>query len=190
MARVAAIILAAGRGKRMEGRDKLLSSYRGRPLVDWIIDAAVTSKASNILIVTGHKGERLASLLDDRRIAAVGNPDFDSGMSSSIKAGIRALPRDIEGAIVCLADMPKLTAQHLDALIDAFTGGNICAPTYKGQRGNPVLWPRSRFSDLLTLEGDKGARDILKKLRNEITLVEMADDAILFDVDTPDVLET
>jgi len=190
MAKIAIIILAAGQGKRMEGRDKLLSRHRGRPLVEWAIDAAETSKATDVLIVTGYQGERLTSLLGGRRAISVGNPDFDSGMSSSIKVGVRTLPNDTEGAIICLADMPKVTARHLDALIDAFTGDNICAPTYEGRRGNPVLWPRNRFPDLLMLKGDKGARDILKERHNEITLVEMEDDAILFDVDTPDVLET
>jgi len=188
MTKVAAIILAAGRGSRMGSNDKLLSPYQGRPLLAAIIDAAEASKAAQIILVTGYKSELLSPLVEGRNITQIDNPLFDEGMSSSIKAGLAALDDTMDGAMICLADMPLLTHLHLDALISAFDG-NVCAPVFNDKRGNPVLWGRKHFAALQALAGDKGARDILKTMENEITLVKMDDDATLVDVDTPEALK-
>lgn len=188
MPRIAAIILAAGRGSRMGNMDKLLSPYQGQPLLLATLEAAETSKAAQVILVTGHDDGRLTPLLAGRRAIPVNNPQYDKGLSSSIKVGLDALDESIDGALICLGDMPLLTARHLDALISAFDG-KICAPVYQGKRGNPVLWGREYFPALQSLEGDKGGRDILKSMEDEITLVKMVDDATLVDVDTPEALE-
>lgn len=172
----------------MPGGDKMLRSFRGKPLLSTVIDAARSSKADPVLVVTGHAANRLAPLLDQPGLIHVANPDYAEGMSRSLKAGISALPDEVDGALICLGDMPLVTGKHLNALIGAFTG-TVCAPTYRGQRGNPVLWGRKYFAELLELTGDKGARNLLKTHSDELILVEMPDDGILVDIDTPDALE-
>jgi len=188
MSKIAAIILAAGKGERMPGGDKMLQSFRGKPLLSTVIEAARRSRADPVSVVTGHAADRLAPLLDQPGLTHVANPDYAEGISSSLKAGISALPDEVDGALICLGDMPLVTDKHLNTLIEAFSG-TVCAPTYQGRRGNPVLWGRKYFAELLELTGDKGARDLLKRYNDELILVEMPDDGILIDIDTPDALE-
>ena len=106
-------------------------------------------------------------------------------MSSSIKSGIRALPTDLEGVVLCLGDMPLVVSAHLDMLINNFATDVACAPYYRDRRGHPVLFPRSMFSDLLQLSGDTGARMLLEQLESTILQIDVNDEGIFFNVNRP-----
>jgi molybdenum cofactor cytidylyltransferase len=183
-------VLAAGRSSRM-GSNKLLAEVAGRPMVTHVVDAALASQARPVVVVTGNEAERVAAALGDRPVQRVHNPDFAAGISGSLKAGLRALGDEVDGALICLADMPRLGAATLDRLIAAFNpveGRAICVPTWNGKRGNPVLWSRRFFPAMAELAGDVGARHLIGEHADLVCEVAMADDAVLLDIDTPEAL--
>jgi molybdenum cofactor cytidylyltransferase len=126
-----------------------------------------------------------------RDVTIVENPAFADGLSASVRAGIAALPADVDGAVFLLGDMPRVTAAHIDRLLAAFNpaeGRAICVPTSRAKRGNPVLWSSRFFPEMRALEGDTGARGLLRQHAEQICEVEMGDDGVLLDIDTPDAL--
>ncbi|MDH5749032.1 MAG: NTP transferase domain-containing protein [Rhodospirillales bacterium] len=190
-AKIAAVILAAGMSRRMGGDNKLLLPLDGTPLVVRTVDAALKSKADPVIVVTGFEHEDIEDALTGKAVEFVHNPDYETGLSSSLAAGIKALGADIEGIVVCLGDMPRITAEHLDRLIAAFDPDamtSICVPVFGGKRGNPILWDRRFFADILALKGDQGARGLIDAHHNQVGLVDMDDDAVLVDVDRPEDL--
>jgi molybdenum cofactor cytidylyltransferase len=188
--RIAALVLAAGRSSRM-GSNKLLAEVAGKPMLTHVVDAALASQARPVVVVTGNEADRVAAALGDRPAQLVHNADFAAGISGSLKAGLRALDDQVDGALVCLADMPLLGAATLDRLIAAFNpveGRAICVPTWNGKRGNPVLWSRRFFAEMAELAGDVGARHLIGEHADQVCEVAMADDAVLLDIDTPEAL--
>jgi molybdenum cofactor cytidylyltransferase len=190
-ARIAALVLAAGLSRRMGNANKLLAEIDGAPMVARAVDAVLASKAEPVLVVTGHEAERVRAALEGRKLGFVHNPDFAQGLASSLKRGLAALPSEVDGALVCLADMPRISARQIDRLIAAFNpleGRAICVPTYRGKRGNPVLLARRYFAEMQRLSGDTGARQLLGQHHDAVAEVEMEDDGVLIDVDSPDKL--
>lgn len=185
-ARVAAVVLAAGQSSRMGASNKLLVPVRGVPMVTQVVNAALASRCASVTVVTGYEAARVREALAGKAVTFAHNPDFAQGLSASLQRGLRALREDVGGAIVLLADMPRITAAHLDALIAEFeTQTGIIVPTLAGRRGNPVLWPRRFFAEMRSISGDTGARALIDLHRDETRSVELCDDAIFFDVDTP-----
>jgi molybdenum cofactor cytidylyltransferase len=190
--KITAIVLAAGLSSRM-GRNKLLADIEGKPLVRRVAEAAAASSADPVIVVSGNGAADTASALAGMQVGVVENPDFRNGLSTSLKCGLRALPDDCDGAIVLLGDMPAVTPALIDKLVAAFDPAEsraICVASYKGKRGNPVLWARQFFSDMLQLEGDVGAKHLMAANSELVCEVEAADDAPLIDIDTPEALAT
>jgi molybdenum cofactor cytidylyltransferase len=188
--RIAAIVLAAGRSTRMGGPNKLLADIRGKPLVRIAAEEALGSRADGVIVVTGYQRERVEQALAGLKVRFVYNPDFAQGLSTSLKAGLAAVPSEADGAIVCLGDMPQVRADMIDRLIGAFDparGALIVVPTIEGKRGNPVLWSRRFFPELAGLEGDVGARNLIGTYGEAVAEVP-ADAAALLDIDTPEAL--
>ena len=189
--RVGAIVLAAGRSTRMGGPNKLLAEIGGKPLVRIVTEQALASRAAPVIVVTGHERAKVEAALAGLRVRFVHNPDFAAGLSTSLKAGLTALPGEVDGAIVCLGDMPQVTASLIDRMLDAFDparGALVVVPTTDGKRGNPVVWSRRFFPDLMMLEGDVGARHLIATYADAVAEVPVDDSAALTDVDTPDAL--
>jgi molybdenum cofactor cytidylyltransferase len=190
--RIAAIVLAAGRSTRMAGPNKLLAEINGRPLVRIAAEGALASQARPVIVVTGHQRERVEAALTGLDVRLVHNPAFADGLSTSLKVGIGAMPADVDGAIVCLGDMPQVNAPLIDRLLAAFDpekGALIVAPTIGGKRGNPVAWSRRFFPELAALDGDIGARHLIASYPEAVTEVPLTGNAALVDVDTPDALK-
>ena len=189
--RVAALVLAAGQSRRMGPVNKLLADIDGVPMVVRAVDAALASKARPVVVVTGHESDRIRQALAGRAVAFAHNDRYAEGLSTSLRAGLDALPDDCDGAIVVLGDMPSVAAAHLDRLIAAFDpddGRAICVPTFNGKRGNPVLWARRFFAEMREVAGDVGARHLIGAHADEICEVAMPDSAVLEDLDTPAAL--
>jgi molybdenum cofactor cytidylyltransferase len=191
---VAAIVLAAGLSRRMAPRNKLLlPDANGQPMVARVVDAALASAARPVLVVLGHQAEAVKQALAGRPVRFVHAADYAEGLSASLKAGLAALPESACGAMICLGDMPLVTAPLLDRLLAAFApedGRRIVVPMHAGRRGNPVIWDRSLFPEILaSVRGDNGARFVLERHADEIVEVEMVDDSVLRDFDTPDSLD-
>ncbi len=189
--RLAAVVLAAGRSTRMGGPNKLLAEIRGRPLVRIVVEEALASHAKPVIVVVGHQRGEVEKALAGLPVQFVHNPDFAQGLGTSLKAGIAAVPAEADGAIVCLADMPQVDASLLNRLIAAFDpdrGALIVMPTVEGRRGNPVLWSRRFFPDLMAIEGDVGARHFIARYGEAVVEVPLEGKAALVDVDTPEAL--
>jgi molybdenum cofactor cytidylyltransferase len=190
---VAANVLAAGRSTRMGGPNKLLAELAGKKLVRIATEQALASKASEVIVVTGHQAELVEQALQGLKVKLVRNPDFAGGLASSVKAGIAAVSDKVDGAVVCLGDMPLIDAALIDRLIEAFApdrGNLIVVPVAEGRRGNPVLWSRRFFSELMTLDGDIGARHLIGKHGEAVAEVPVEGDSAFLDIDTPQALET
>ena len=189
--KIAAIILAAGQSRRMGDINKLLARIDGLPMVQRTTDAVLHSRASSVVVVTGHEAARIRAVLVDRRVTIVDCPDYKAGLSASLRAGLNAIPADCDGALVVLGDMPLVTPAQLDKLIAAFDpleARAICVPTWKGKRGNPVLWARRFFTEMTVVSGDVGARHLIGENIDAVAEVPMEDSNILVDVDSPAAL--
>jgi molybdenum cofactor cytidylyltransferase len=189
---VTAIILAAGRSTRMGGPNKLLAELGGKPLVRLVTEQALASKAHDVIVVTGHQAELVEKALAGLDVKFVRNPDFAEGLASSVKAGVAAVPDDADGAVICLGDMPMISAQLIDHLIEAFApdrGNLIAVPVSDGRRGNPVLWSRRFFNELMSLDGDIGARHLIARHGEAVAEVAVEGFGAFLDIDTPQALE-
>ena len=189
--RIAAIVLAAGRSTRMGGPNKLVAEIAGRPLVRIAAEEALASRARPVIVVTGHQRADVERALAGLPIRLVHNPDFAQGLGTSLKAGIAAVPADVDGVIICLGDMPQVDATLIDRLIAGFDpdrGALVVTPTFEGSRGNPVLWSRRFFPDLMAVEGDVGARHLISRYGEAVIEVPVEGKAALVDVDTPEAL--
>jgi molybdenum cofactor cytidylyltransferase len=189
---VAAVILAAGRSTRMGGPNKLLAELGGKPLVRIVAEQALASKAQGVVVVTGHQADQVERVLQGLKVTFVRNPDFAEGLASSVKAGIAAVPQGADGAVICLGDMPLISAHLIDRLIEAFApdrGNLIAVPVSDGRRGNPVLWSRRFFNELMTLDGDIGARHLIAKHSEAVAEVPVEGFEAFLDIDTPQALE-
>jgi molybdenum cofactor cytidylyltransferase len=188
---VAAIVLAAGRSTRMGGPNKLLAEIGGRPLARIAVEQVLASRARPVIVVTGHQRDRVEAALAGLDVTFVHNPDYAEGISTSVKAGIAAVPPQADGAIVCLGDMPQVDAKLIDRLIAAFDpekGALVVVPVMDGKRGNPVVWSRRFFAELAAIEGDTGARHVIASYPEAVVEVALSGNAALTDVDTPDAL--
>lgn len=184
--KVAAIVLAAGRSSRMAPRNKLLELVEGKPIVAHVAGVALASGADPVIVVTGFDAPRIEQALRDLKVTIAPNPGFEEGLSTSLRRGLVALPRDSDGALILLGDMPAVEVEVIRALIAAFTGRDaICVPVHRGKRGNPVLWGRSYFAEMMRLAGDVGAKQLLAKHRDCVTEVAVGSNGIFADVDTP-----
>ncbi|QQS12921.1 MAG: molybdopterin-binding/glycosyltransferase family 2 protein [Rhodospirillales bacterium] len=198
--RIAALVLAAGRSSRMGGPNKLLADIDGRPMVARMVEAALRSQAVSVTVVLGHMAPEVrAAVASLGAVAAdvrfVENPDFAQGLSTSLKVGVASLGADIDGALMCLGDMPAVSSAQLDRLVAAFNpveGRAICVPTVGGKRGNPVLWDKRFFVEMGAIAGDTGARHLIGEHADLVCEVEMSgpgmDDGVLIDLDTPEAL--
>jgi molybdenum cofactor cytidylyltransferase len=189
---VAAVVLAAGRSTRMGGPNKLLEQLGGKPLVRIVVEQALASKAQGVIVVTGHQAGQIEKALAGLKVTFVSNPDFADGLASSVKAGIAAVPAVADGAVVCLGDMPLIDARLIDRLIEAFApdrGNLIAVPVSDGRRGNPVLWSRRFFNELMTLDGDIGARHLIARHGEAVAEVAVEGHGAFLDIDTPQALE-
>jgi molybdenum cofactor cytidylyltransferase len=189
-ARIAAIVLAAGRSTRMGAANKLLAEVGGKPMVRHAVEAALASQARPVLVVTGHQAAGVSSALSGLDATLIANPDYASGLASSLKAGIRAVPAECDGALILLGDMPLIYPGQINRLIEAFADAPhaIVLPVHERRQGNPVLWPRRYFGELLQLEGDVGAKRLIRANPERVREVEVANDAIFADIDTPEAL--
>jgi molybdenum cofactor cytidylyltransferase len=188
---IAGIILAAGRSSRM-GRNKLLLELDGKAILAHAVDHAIAAGLSEIVVVTGHQAAKVRAALGSRPVKVIEAREHGLGMSASLKAGLRALDPKTDAALVMLGDMPQVSAALLRRLIGAYNpteGSSIVLPTVDGKRGNPVLFDRRYFAEMLALEGDVGARHLIGAHDDQVAELAVEDAAVFTDVDTPEAYE-
>lgn len=195
LSEIAAIILAAGLSSRFEAgpeETKLVVPLCGKPLVRHVAEAALASRARPIFVVTGHAAAQVEAALKNRDLSFISNPDYRTGLASSLKAGIAALPETVAGALILLADMPCVSVSLIDRLIQAFEESAraplAVVPVRAGLRGNPALISRYLFDAIKRLEGDRGARALLEAAGKDVLECSVDDEAIEIDIDTIEAL--
>jgi molybdenum cofactor cytidylyltransferase len=197
MTRVGAVILAAGQSSRFRaggGPDptKLVAKLDGKPIVRRVVETALVTKTRPVVVVTGYARDVVESVVADLEVSLAFNPNFASGLASSLSVGLSAIPQDVAGVLVLLGDMPWVGPPLIDALIDGFLARKdalAAVPLRGGHRGNPVLLGRALFEPAMRLTGDEGARRLIGALgASQLVEVEAPDTGVTFDVDTADDL--
>ena len=160
---IAAIVLAAGRATRF-GRQKVVASLGGSPLVRHVVERLEESSVGEILVVAGDEADAVGRAINGTRARLAVNPDPASGLSESLRIGLHATPADAEAILIALGDQPLIDPGVVDLIIAAWRGqrGTIIVPVYNGERGNPVLFDASLRAELMMLEGDQGARHLFE----------------------------
>ncbi|MEW6672139.1 MAG: nucleotidyltransferase family protein [Thermodesulfobacteriota bacterium] len=191
----AGIILAAGLSIRF-GRPKQLVDLGGKPLIDWVVDACLSSRLDKIVVVIGADAENISSGLSakyrDPRITAIMTPQYREGMSRSLQAGLAEVMQDSPSVMFLLGDQPLVGTTLINALLESFweSDKDICVPVHGGRRGNPTLFTSRFYKQLLKVSGDIGAREIIQAHPEAVLAVEIEDPLPFYDIDTEKDLET
>jgi molybdenum cofactor cytidylyltransferase len=185
--KISVVVLAAGESTRMAGQHKLLLPFGGKTIIECTVDAILQVEVDEAIVVLGHAAEAVRKVLGERPVRAIYNPNYRSGMASSIQAGLAALSPQAEAVMISLADLPLVEPAELNLLISAFSRAKektIAVPTFAGQRGNPVIFDLRYRGEMLALRGDVGCKSILACHPEAVLEVEMPAASILEDIDT------
>jgi molybdenum cofactor cytidylyltransferase len=174
-----AIILAAGESRRM-GEPKQLLPFAGKTMLECVIDAFTTPRIDEILVVLGHRADDIAPHLGKGR--RVDNPDYTTGMFSSVQAGLRALPVETKLVLLGLCDQPRLNRATVEKLVQEFTG-KILIPTFKGRQGHPLLFEARYAREILAFEETLTLKHFLANHPDEIARSPVTDEGVLVDID-------
>jgi molybdenum cofactor cytidylyltransferase len=183
---IVAVVLAAGAASRF-GSQKLLAPFHGAALIRRTVENVLASRVSETVVVLGRDGEGVRRALAGLPVRFVPNPDFRSGLSSSLRAGVEAVEPSTLAAIIVLGDQPGVTPAIIDQVIaeGQRSGRPIVVPEYAGARGNPVMFDAAMFAELRTIEGDHGARAVIARDPARVATVCFPFD-MPADVDTPE----
>ena len=183
---ISSILLAAGQSKRMLGENKLIKDVKGIPLIKYALNNILKSNVNEIIIILGYQNETIEKLIDKTsRVKFVFNSNYKEGISSSIKKGIKNLSEKNEAFFISLGDMPSINYNTYNQLIKYSKDKKVIVPLFKGQKGNPVLFPKSFEKKLLSIEGDSGAKKMLEINKKKVLNLEIDDPGIIKDLDVP-----
>jgi len=185
---ICAIVLAAGESRRM-GVQKLLLPFGSTTVIAHIVAQLLHSVIDEVLVVVGHDGGKLVEALSGCPVTIVANPDYQSGMLSSVRCGLRALPPQCHAVMVALGDHPAITTKLIDDLVQAFTMNDkgIVVPVFRNKRGHPILFSPTRYRDeILTHYDDTGLRGLLHAHPDDVFELPASTEAVLFDMDYPE----
>jgi molybdenum cofactor cytidylyltransferase len=185
------IVLAAGLSRRMGAENKLLLSFQGQTILETTVSNILEAEIGEVIVVVGHEAEYVKKVLNNRfsDLKIVENPDFELGMTTSIKAGIRAAQENTEGYMICLSDMLLIEPNEYQFLANQFLDFYkqnkkvIVQPIFEEKRGNPVIFSRFYQKDILETTDTEGCRSVVQKYKNHVKLIEMTTNHILQDVD-------
>jgi molybdenum cofactor cytidylyltransferase len=187
MSMICAMVLAAGRSRRM-GTQKLLLPLEGRPVIVRVVDELLRSPADRVFVVVGEEGKPILEALAGRPVQFVTNLLPEGDMLSSVRCGLTAMPGDCAAALVALGDQPGISADVVAGLVRSFRSGDrgIVVPTHKGRRGHPLLFAMRYREKILTGYEDRGLRGLLDAHPQDVLEVEVSAPGILEDLDVPE----
>jgi len=184
----AGIILAAGASTRF-GQPKQLLKLKNKYLLEWVLDAALASRLQSVVLVLGHEHHKILQALGIKtnhpHLQVEINHRYLEGQSRSLQAGLLKVRQAFSSAMFLLGDQPLLKSSTIDQMIDRFghSEKDICVPVCKGKRGNPTIFSRSRYNELMAIKGDMGARDIIRANPECVLYIELDDPLCFFDID-------
>jgi molybdenum cofactor cytidylyltransferase len=190
----AGIILAAGMSRRF-GEPKQLIELHGKPVVEWVLEAALKSRLEDIVLVLGYRSRqivtRMGALANDPRIRIVVNHDYETGQSSSLRSGISQIDGVYPSAMFLLGDQPLVDSRTIDYLLDRFRSSrkHICVPVYQGKMGNPAIFSKRFYHQIQSIREDTGARQIIADNPDQVLEVAMDHPFCLMDIDTREDFE-
>lgn len=186
--RVAGIVLASGLSRRLSGANKLLLPVAGTAVVRRTVAAYLDAGLAGVHVVVGYEADRVRAALSGLSIEFVDNPAYEVGQSRALVAGVAALPESVDAAVIGVGDQPLLTSGIVRALVGRWreSGAAIVAPRYGGRRGNPVLFVRPLFGELMAVQGDVGGRSVVEAHARATEWVDVADESARADIDTPE----
>jgi len=182
-----AIVLAAGLSSRM-GDQKLLLPFGGKTVISHIVDQLLASAIGEVHVVVGHQAERISGELSSRAVSIVTNPNYKSGMLSSVRCGLKSLPEKCRAVMVVLGDQPSITTELINQMLQSFaaTEKTILVPLYKGKRGHPILFSSIYRGEILTQYDDAGLRGLLHAHCDDVSELKVSTSAVLCDMDCPE----
>ncbi|OPX83731.1 MAG: Nicotine blue oxidoreductase [Pelotomaculum sp. PtaB.Bin104] len=181
---ITAVILAAGEASRM-GVPKQLLSYQGRPLITHVVYNLLRSQVDEVVVVLGSRAEQVLEVLTGCPVKVVLNCAFATGQSSSLKAGLAVLDHSTQAVLFALGDQPLVDTRTINLVLKRYQSARgIIAPYFMGKRGNPVLFDRFFFTEISSLSGDVGAREIIRRHPESLVKVDVTDRGVVIDVDT------
>ncbi len=181
---ICAVVLAAGLSRRM-GIQKLLLPFRSKTVIAHIVDQLLASTIDEVYVVVGHRAKRISAELSGRVVSVVNNPNYKSGMLSSVRCGLRNLPEKCRAVMVVLGDQPSITTELIDQMLKSFatTEKSILVPLHKGKRGHPILFSSHHRDEILTHYGDIGLRGLLHSHSDDIFELDVPTASVLYDMD-------
>ena len=191
---VAGIILAAGEARRFGGC-KQLAKLRGKPLLHWVLSAALASDLDAVILVLGSRHRKVRSVLGTElaqpRLQVVVNPDFARGQSTSLKIGLERVRDEYSAAMFLLADQPFITSGLINQLRTSFLRSTrrIAVPVFQGRCGNPCIFEHSLYPAIARVTGDRGARELIRAHPGDVLEVRVSDPAVCWDIDVPEDLK-
>ncbi len=189
MYKLACIILAAGQSSRMQLGNKLLLKIKDKTILEKTLENICANNLSNIYLILGHQSNLIKEVIINKKIITIINKQYKKGISSSIGKGIQKIGKDIDGVMICLADMPKVDKNDYKEIINAFHNNYkndkplIVAPEFNKKIGNPIIFSKYFFLKLKSLKGDKGAKSLLKDFNEYVLKKEVFNGTILEDID-------
>ena len=184
---ISAILLAAGQSKRLRGENKLTKLFKGKPLINNILFSLIKSKVNKIIIVLGFEHLKIKTkLLKSKKINFAINKNYKKGMSSSIKTGLKKLPKNNKGFLIVLGDMPNITKTTINKICLSITRSDkeIILPKFKNRTGNPIGFKQSMIKNIYKIKGDRGAKNIIKKNNKKIKFLNINSKSILTNLNT------
>ena len=184
---ICAIVLAAGRSSRM-GVQKLLLPFAGKTVISHIVDQLLASTVDRVVVVTGHEPQRISEVLSGKAVSIVHNADYDSGMLSSVRCGLLAIPKGCKAVLVAIGDQPSINTELVSLMIRSFDAGQkkILVPCYEGKRGHPLLFSSLYREEVLTRYDDVGLRGLLRAHPDEVFELTASTPSVLSDMDYPE----
>lgn len=181
------IILAAGASERMK-TNKMLLPYRGKTVLETVIENAVSTLKNKVLVVLGAKREEIMQHIGFKQVKYLFNDNYNEGMLSSVICGISDVPDEADAALIILGDQPQISTEVIDEVISAWqqSGKGIIIPVFNGKRGHPVLIEKRYHHEIKRLDPEAGLRSLYGKFAGDIYEVECGTSSILRDLDTPD----
>ena len=191
---ISAILLAAGQSKRMINENKLVKKYKNIPLIKYAVDNVLNSSIDELIIVLGYQKEVIKKIIDEnKKIKFINNPNFESGIASSIKTGLDNLSKETEAFFICLGDMPNINKEIYNQLINLRFNNKdkeIFVPYYQEKQANPILFSKKMKEEIQKIEGDFGAKKIIVDNEKKVFKLSIQDKGVITDFNNINDFET
>ena len=183
---ISSILLAAGQSKRFKNENKLTKVYKNKPLINHILSLLIRSEINKIILVVGYEASKIKKISrKSKKIIFVLNKNFKNGISSSIKTGLKKISKTNKGFIIVHSDMPFVTQSNLNKIHKSISKKKylVHALRFENRIGNPIGFDISLLNKFKKINGDVGAKFIVKKLKKNTNFIKVRSNKIFKDLD-------